>query len=344
MQRILVVRNDKIGDFMLAWPSFAMLKQSLDCQVTALVPAYTAPLAELCPWIDQVILDPGAKGSRADKKALAKRLKGAGFDAAIALFSNRRNAWLLWRAGIPYRLAPATKLAQVLYSHRLVQRRSRSEKPEYQYNLDLIRHFLGSRGVQPVEPTPPYLSFDTGLLTAVRGDTAARLGVNPAKYWLLVHAGSGGSANNLSLEQYAKLILALQAARPDRPCILTAGPGEEVQAHALAEQVQSRGGQAAVYVSDEGLARFAQVLANAELFIAGSTGPLHLAAALDVPTVGFFPSRRSATPLRWQPLNGEGRHLAFSPPPGEESEQNMALLDMGSCASKVLDWWRSWSD
>ena len=38
MQRILVVRNDKIGDFMLAWPSFAMLKASCDCHVTALVP------------------------------------------------------------------------------------------------------------------------------------------------------------------------------------------------------------------------------------------------------------------------------------------------------------------
>ena len=46
MKKILVVRNDKIGDFMLAWPSFAMLKASLpDCQVTALVPKYTVALA-----------------------------------------------------------------------------------------------------------------------------------------------------------------------------------------------------------------------------------------------------------------------------------------------------------
>ncbi|EJS87593.1 hypothetical protein AAUPMB_13376 [Pasteurella multocida subsp. multocida str. Anand1_buffalo] len=28
MQKLLVVRNDKLGDFMLAWPAFAMLKQS----------------------------------------------------------------------------------------------------------------------------------------------------------------------------------------------------------------------------------------------------------------------------------------------------------------------------
>ncbi len=49
MKNILVVRNDKIGDFMLAWPSFAMLKLSVpDMKVTALVPRYTAALAEMC--------------------------------------------------------------------------------------------------------------------------------------------------------------------------------------------------------------------------------------------------------------------------------------------------------
>jgi ADP-heptose:LPS heptosyltransferase len=97
-----------------------------------------------------------------------------------------------------------------------------------------------------------------------------------------------------------------------------------------------------VYVSRDGLVRFAQVLANAELFIAGSTGPLHMASALDVPTVGFFPQRRSATPLRWRPLNSEGRHLAFSPPEGEFSEQNMGLLNMSQCAEAIRLWWCGW--
>jgi ADP-heptose:LPS heptosyltransferase len=44
MKRILVVRNDKLGDFMLAWPALALLKQA-GCEVTVLVPEYTAPLA-----------------------------------------------------------------------------------------------------------------------------------------------------------------------------------------------------------------------------------------------------------------------------------------------------------
>ena len=39
MKKILVVRNDKIGDFMVCFPAFAMLKQSLpDIEITALVP------------------------------------------------------------------------------------------------------------------------------------------------------------------------------------------------------------------------------------------------------------------------------------------------------------------
>jgi hypothetical protein len=58
MPDILVIRNDKLGDFMLAWPAFSLIKQQYpDARITALVPAYTQPMAELCPWIDDVIID-----------------------------------------------------------------------------------------------------------------------------------------------------------------------------------------------------------------------------------------------------------------------------------------------
>lgn len=67
-----------------------------------------------------------------------------------------------------------------------------------------------------------------GLLAAVRGDTAGLLGINPAKPWLMVHCGTGGSANNLSAAQYAELLLGSQQQWPDCPCVVTAGPGEEV--------------------------------------------------------------------------------------------------------------------
>ena len=71
---------------------------------------------------------------------------------------------------------------------------------------------------------------------------------------------------------------------------------------------------------------FAQSLACADLFIAGSTGPLHLSAALNVPTIGFYPSRRSATPLRWRPINDVDKHLVFCPPNDKASQTDLSKI------------------
>ncbi|GGB41768.1 ADP-heptose--LPS heptosyltransferase II [Oceanisphaera marina] len=335
MKRILVVRNDKIGDFMLAWPAFAMLKASTDCHVTALVPGYTQALAELCPSIDQVMIDPGKSANSAAQQNLLEQLKCGDFDAVICLFSNFRNAKLMWQARIVQRWAPATKLAQLLYNHRVTQRRSQSTKPEYEYNLDLVRAFLQHNGITIIEPKPPYLTFNEAELARFKSELARQLDVDASKPWLLIHAGSGGSANNLSVEQYADLLARLWETYPGLQPILTAGPGEQ----ALAQQVVDQVGQRVALAHDLALPDFCRLLACGSLFVAGSTGPLHIAAALDVPTVGFFPLRRSATPLRWRPLNSEGRHLAFHPPANVEVE-DMSQVDIAEVAAAVTPWAR----
>lgn len=338
MKKILVVRNDKIGDFMLAWPSFAMLKASMpDCQITALVPNYTVALAELCPWIDKVLVDPTKKGSKQAQSTLIEQIKAERFDASINLFSTTYNAKLAWKAKIPYRLAPATKLAQIFYNKRIKQKRSQSAKPEYEYNLDLVRAFLTDIGQAVVEPSAPYLSFSADLLAQQKQKLAQQLGLNVQKHWLFVHAGSGGSANNLSLQQYTQLICAMPN---ELEVVLTAGPGEERKAAELRELLEEKGKVSVVYDKNEGLVDFSCSIACADLFVAGSTGPLHIAAAIDVPTIGFFPSKRSATPLRWKPINSDGNHIAFCPPQAEDkaSQENMSRIDMDEVLKELQPW------
>jgi ADP-heptose:LPS heptosyltransferase len=342
MKKILVVRNDKIGDFMLAWPSFAMLKKSLpSAYITALVPNYTVALAQLCPWIDEVIVDTTKKASKQQQKALVTVIKDNEFDAAICLFSDSYNAKLIWQAKIPYRLAPATKLAQVLYNKRVKQRRSRSEKPEFEYNLDLIRYFLNDIGCPVVEPQAPYLVFAPESLLEQKETLAATLNLDKTAPWCFVHAGSGGSANNLSLEQYATLISGL-AAKQNYEFVLTAGPGEEQKAREL-KALLPNNVRAVVYDKNSGLQDFTCSIACADLFVAGSTGPLHIAATLDIPTIGFFPSKRSATPLRWKTINSEGRHIAFCPNSGKEQETDMSTIDLERVLVDVTSWLKKYS-
>ncbi|WED21975.1 glycosyltransferase family 9 protein [Vibrio sp. JC009] len=338
MKKILVIRNDKIGDFMLAWPSFAMLKKSLpECHITALVPKYTVQLAELCPWIDSVLVDPTKNGPKQEQTKLIEEIKANNFDASINLFSTTYNALLVWKARIPYRLAPATKLAQIFYNRRIKQKRSQSAKPEFEYNLDLIRAFLKDTGHQIAEPEAPYLTFAPEELTAQKQKLSEQLSISTDKKWLFIHAGSGGSANNLSLEQYAALVTGIDA---DKEIVLTAGPGEEQKAHELKELIEKKGSSAAVYDKNDGLVDFSRSIACADTFIAGSTGPLHIAAAIDVPTVGFFPRKRSATPLRWNPINSEGRHIAFCPPEAEDKDKqvDMSLIDINKALEEINPW------
>lgn len=330
MKRILVIRNDKIGDFMLAWPAFAMLRQSMpEAEITALVPSYTKALAELCPYLDHVLVDCGKNADKTEKKSLITQMRNIGFDAAICLFSNSHNAKLVWRSNIPVRFAPATKISQFLFNHRVLQRRSQSAKPEFEYNLDLVRAFLQHEKAKVIEPAAPYFRFRTKQLNAQRQKLIEQYQLDESKSWVFVHSGSGGSANNLSLQQYQGLISAINA-NNQYQIVLTAGPGEEQQAAALNQLLKDNNVQAIVYDKNDGLADFACSIACANMFIAGSTGPLHIAAALNVPTVGFFPAKRSATPLRWQPINSDGRHLAFAPPMADNKERasDMSLIDI----------------
>ncbi|NIC38149.1 glycosyltransferase family 9 protein [Halomonas desiderata] len=337
---ILVVRNDKLGDFMLAWPALACLKAAApQARISVLVPAYTAPLAELCPWIDAIIVDPGDGAGKQAQRELLARLRSERFCAMLTLYSTPRIGWLGWRAGIPCRVAPATKWAQLFYNHRVVQRRSRSDKPEYLYNVELAEALLAAQGRQPeTRPTPPYWPLSPDTVAAQRGSMAETLELDPSRPWLFLHAGSGGSAVNLSSPQYAQLAAAIDtrlAADGIRAhWVLTAGPGEAPAAQALCETLRGTGVQAKVLPPRTSLADFALALSAADLFVAGSTGPLHIAGCLNRPTAGFYPSRRSATALRWQTCNDESRRLAFSPPEGA-GESEMSAIDLEAAATAI---------
>ncbi|WP_027965690.1 glycosyltransferase family 9 protein [Halomonas halocynthiae] len=342
--KILVVRNDKLGDFMLAWPALATLKAaSPKPHITALVPNYTAALARACPWIDDIILDPGDQADAQAQRKLRQDVTERGFDALLTLFSTPRIGWLGWRTGIKLRLAPATKWAQIFYNRRVTQRRSRSQKPEYIYNIELAEALLNELGITlPERPVPPYWPIANDQRSRQRHAITQALGIraeNDADTpWIYLHPGSGGSAVNLTPRAYALL-----AQDVDSRCrsagltphwIITSGPGEEAIADSLCNTMQNCHLKASRLPPGSGIVAFAHQLSAADMFIAGSTGPLHIAACLDRPTAGFYPSRRSATPLRWQTCNQPARRLAFCPP-SDADEADMQSIDLPAAAAQI---------
>ena len=331
--KILIIRNDKLGDFILSYPVYYFLKSTVpDSEIHVLIPKYTQSIAESYPWIDNIIVDPGSEASLSQQFILLKTIRKEQYDAVITLFSTTRIGILSLLAGIKYRLAPATKIAQIFYNHKLIQRRSHSLKPEYEYNLDLAKQFLSDHGFIPLKtPEPPFLHYPDKEITKIKTELCNKYKLDFNSRFIFIHPGTGGSATNLNLEQYANLAKNL---RIDDHCIfvITAGPDEIEYAKKLSLLLKNI--PHFVYHSTKGLVQFSKIIQLCDLFISGSTGPLHIAGALNRPTVAFYQRRRSATPLRWQTLNSEDRRLSFTPPE-DADESNMSNVDIISAANVI---------
>ncbi|MCW8899368.1 MAG: glycosyltransferase family 9 protein [Gammaproteobacteria bacterium] len=333
IKKVLVVRNDKLGDFMLIYPALAALKKSgNNIHITVLVPQYTSEMAKACSWVDEIIVDPGSKASLSKQYNLLRELKKQQFDAIITLYSTTRIGFLAFLAGIKYRLAPATKIAQIFYNHRLTQRRSRSLKPEFEYNVDVTRQFLSDFYLKSdASIKPPFLKFQTEEINILRDKFFKNYGIPENTKLIFVHPGTGGSANNLTIEQYAKLLNELKLGK-DYYFVITAGPDEIEYAQSLSKMLINIPHM--VFHSTRGLINFAKHIQFCTLFISGSTGPLHIAGALDRPTAAFYQRLRSATPLRWQTLNSSINRLAFTPP-DSANETEMQKIDTTKAAQKI---------
>lgn len=318
---------------MLAWPAFALLRhQYPGAAIIALVPHYTSPMAELCPSIDEVIIDARQASALKDITTLSRQIRNARIDASISLFSATRTAIALWLARVPRRFGPATKIAQIFLNNRLVQKRSQSAKPEYEYNTDLVQYFIQCNGDEPViSPAPPYLSFELNDIKRQKQDYYQQYEIDSGRKLVYIHPGTGGSAINLSLQQFADLARTLSAGNKLH-FVLTAGPGETETSEALSALMT--GIEHSTYHSTEGLVTFSRFIAMCDLFISGSTGPLHIAGALNAPTAAFYPARKSATPLRWQTLNQADCRIVFSPEK-YSGEDDMKTIDPESCAQQI---------
>ena len=83
------------------------------------------------------------------------------------------------------------------------------------------------------------------------------------------------------------------------------GPGEE----ALLARLQAHCQAPLFGLSGCSLPQLGALMSRACALVSPSTGPLHLASALDLPTLGFYPPALRFLPQRWGPLASRARAL-----------------------------------
>ncbi len=329
---ILICRTDKLGDFVLSLPSFELIKRTLpNAKIIALTQEYTKPIAELCDYIDEVITIPRSNSAITTIKNTIKILKPINIDVSISLFTTATLAIGLLFSKIPFRVSPATKVDQLFYTHRLRQRRSLSLKPEFEYNLDLIKYYLEQNNIKfnGVSNTP-LIKFQKKTVLDTKQLFCDKNNIAKSNKLIFVHVGSGGSANNLPPHKYADLINLL-ACNLQAIFVLCEGPEDSNTVTEVISLLKTT--NYIRYISNKGLLEFTKHIAIADFFISGSTGPLHIAGALDIATAGFYPNRRSATATRWKTLNSNNNLMAFSP--SIEDADDMSKINLEQVCDKI---------
>lgn len=302
---ILLVRNDKMGDLILSIPAISWLRKNLpNAKLVWLVKKELRDLAMLCPHVDDVIYDDGFR-------SIMNKINSYQFDIALTFFSTFRIGYLLNKAKIPIRLAPKTKLAQFFYNHKIVQKRSRSQKPEYEYNTELVSELFNILQIQDIIDIdkPPYIKLDDIKNNQIKREFAKKYQIDNEKKIIFIHPGTGGSSNTLSIEDYSKICIGLRGF-DDYNFIIHHSVDDERVANDLISKLPKNISITKINPTKDKI-QMVKNISVCDLFISGSTGPLHIAGALNKKTVGFYPSKKSSTSLRWQTINDFDKRLDF---------------------------------
>ena len=305
-KEFLIARNDKIGDFLLIWPALAWLKKNIpNARIVCIVSQSSSELAQQCPYIDDYYID-------MDYKSLKQSLSKYHFAASIAFFSTFRIGFLFKNLNIPVRIAPKTKIAQYFHNYRIKQNRSKSEKPEFEYNIDLVYELLNVLNQDEIldADDAPFWVLDPKKHNDYKEQFIQEHKINLDKKVIFLHPGSGGSSKTLSLDQFIELCEGLRSF-DDYNFIIHCAKNDTEKAEYILKNIANNVKIQKIKDSAN-VTQMVNNIACSDLFIAGSTGPLHIAGALNKKTVGFYPSKKSSTSLRWQTINNFHKRLSIT--------------------------------
>ena len=304
----LVSRTDAIGDVVLTLPVCGRLHQLFPgCRVVLIGRSYTAAVATACPWVDDFLnLDDIQLLPEPEQLAALQQFGAA---AIVHVFPNKLLARLAQKARIPVRIGTRNRWRHWLTCNRLVAlSRRHSPLHEAQLNLQLLQP-LGGASATPLPAVVPLVRLEAPepLAETWRQLLAAR---RPGQLNLILHPRSRGSAREWGPANFGRLAQLLHAAGHRVFITGTAAEGEE-----LADWLRENAAFLAANLTGQlSLPQFIAFIAAADGLVAGSTGPLHLAAALGRRALGLYPPIRPMHPGRWAPLGPYAEYLVFDKP------------------------------
>jgi heptosyltransferase I len=295
--RILIVRLGAMGDILHALPAVTALRAALDRnhagssigwaiepQWSPLLRADSAPAdckrGPQMPVVDRLHSVPAKSWARhplslstlGGVRILRSELQSQRYDVCIDLQGAIRSAWIGRMARAPRMIGeanPREPLARWLYRERIATSGAHVVEQAMEVVNAIFKDELPYEG--------PVLPVDA----VADGWCETWLAERSIDRFVLINPGAGWGAKCWPAERYA----AVAAELSDRgfATVVNIGPRESKLAQAFSSIRNTR-----TFPMAGSIGQLIACTRRASLFIGGDTGPLHLAASLNIPTVGIY--------------------------------------------------------
>lgn len=276
---LLVRINFRMGNLLLLTPALTALRQALpNARLDLLCFDAYAALLENNSDVDRVITFT-RRTLRSPRKLslLVRTLRRERYDLVVdcARGGSFLGAFVVAVSGGQYRAGSAGSRYQRFFNVHVPR-----DGADVKHKVDVLRAFVAGLGIPAV----------SGDLKVVLGDAERAwaeaqwktLGLSAERSTAGVIVGARGR-KQWPRERFLELVERLHALG-ELAIVLFAGPEDQAELHALARRLADK----VAVAPPLSIRHFAALLSRCALVVTGDTGPMHLAAAVRVPTVSVF--------------------------------------------------------
>ncbi len=279
IEKILIRGPNWVGDAVLAIPAMKAVRARYPgAEITLLVRPWVAGLFSSAPFVDKVWSEMRPATLR-DWIRVTRDIRQRKFDLALLLPNSFESALMMFMGRVKERIGYATDGRSWMLTNAVAI--APQPRHQVQYYLDLVKTLSGiidSSSIQ-IEATASERDSARQLL--------AEEGIPLIGRFLVLNPGAAyGSAKRWHQDRFAGVADHLACELGLDVAII----GSESE-RAIAEQVRDRITRGtAVLNGRTSLETLIGVLAESSLMITNDSGPMHIAAALGIPTVAIFGS------------------------------------------------------
>lgn len=283
VRRILIIKLRAIGDVLLATPVIENVRRACpDAHLAFLTERASEGVVDENPFLDEVIILDRVTWQTLpvwarlrEQVAFYQSLRSRGFDLAIDLFGNPRSAILTALSGARHRVGFAFRVRRHLYNIVVTPRGGSVH--EVEFNLDALRAIE-----MPIHTTAPLFPVSSALREEARTWLDAH-GVRPGDRLVGLNPGGGWVTKRWTPQRFAGVADAL-IREYGAHVLLLWGPGERPLVDIVTRAMRS----SPLILPETTLKGLGAFLSWCTLMISNDSGPMHIAAAMGIPTIGIF--------------------------------------------------------